>query len=134
MKLLNNLYCINAIDQSEEGILCSIRLIEECPVYKAHFPMQPITPGACVVQMALEIYEEFKSLRVQEVQSSIVEGIEIVKVKNAKFLNAMIPGGGRVFRYAIKETAAEQGLIQLQVVVTSDDVTYAKLSLICKEI
>ena len=126
MKLLNNLYRIDAIDQSEEGILCSIRLIEDSPIYKAHFPMQPITPGACVVQMALEMYEEFKGSR--------VEGIEIVKVKNAKFLHAMIPGGGRVFRYAIRESAAEQGLIQLQVVVTSDDVTYAKLSLICKAI
>lgn len=129
MKLLNNLYYIDAIDQSEEGILCSIRLIEDSPIYKAHFPTQPITPGACVVQMAVEMYEEFKGSRVQEVQ-----GIEIVKVKNAKFLKAMIPGGGRVFRFAIRESAAEQGLIHLQVVVTSDDVTYAKLSLICKAI
>lgn len=129
MKLLNNLYRIDAIDQLEEGILCSIRLIEDSPIYKAHFPTQPITPGACVVQMAVEMYEEFKGSRVQEVQ-----GIEIVKVKNAKFLKAMIPGGGRVFRFAIRESAAEQGLIQLQVVVTSDDVTYAKLSLICKAI
>lgn len=132
MKLLNNLYCIDAIDQSEEGILCSIRLIEDSPIYKAHFPTQPITPGACVVQMAVEMYEEFKGSRVQEVQE--VQGIEIVKVKNAKFLKAMIPGGGRVFRFAIRESAAEQGLIHLQVVVTSDDVTYAKLSLICKAI
>lgn len=129
MKLLNNLYCIDAIDQSEEGILCSIRLIEDSPIYKAHFPTQPITPGACVVQMSVEMYEEFMGSRVQEVQ-----GIEIVKVKNAKFLKAMIPGGGRVFRFAIRESAAEQGLIHLQVVVTSDDVTYAKLSLICKAI
>lgn len=129
MNLLNNLYCIDAIDQSEEGILCSIRLIEDSPIYKAHFPTQPITPGACVVQMSVEMYEEFMGSRVQEVQ-----GIEIVKVKNAKFLKAMIPGGGRVFRFAIRESAAEQGLIHLQVVVTSDDVTYAKLSLICKAI
>ena len=129
MKLLNNLYCIDAIDQSEEGILCSIRLIEDSPIYKAHFPTQPITPGACVVQMSVEMYEEFMGSRVQEVQ-----GIEIVKVKNAKFLKAMIPGGGRVFRFVIRESAAEQGLIHLQVVVTSDDVTYAKLSQICKAI
>ena len=78
------------------------------------------------------MYEEFKGSRVQEVQE--VQGIEIVKVKNAKFLKAMIPGGGRVFRFAIRESAAEQGLIHLQVVVTSDDVTYAKFSLICKAI
>lgn len=129
MNLLNNLYRIDAIDQLEEGILCSIRLIEDSPIYKAHFPTQPITPGACVVQMAVEMYEEFMGSRVQEVQ-----GIEIVKVKNAKFLKAMIPGGGRVFRFAIRESAAEQGLIHLQVVVTSGDVTYAKLSLICKAI
>jgi hypothetical protein len=46
----------------------------------------------------------------------------------------MIPGDDREFRYLITPKATDQGGIQLQVVVTSDDVTYAKLSLVCKEI
>ena len=126
MKLLNHLYSIDTIAQSDERIICTIRLIAGSPIYKAHFPMQPITPGACIVQMAVEMYEEF--------QVSPLKNIDIVKVKSAKFLHAMIPGGDREFRYLITPKATDQGGIQLQVVVTSDDVTYAKLSLVCKEI
>jgi 3-hydroxyacyl-[acyl-carrier-protein] dehydratase len=126
MKLLNHLYSIDTIAQSDEGIICTIRLIAGSPIYKAHFPMQPITPGACIVQMAVEMYEEF--------QVSPLKNIDIVKVKSAKFLHAMIPGDDRVFRYLIKQKASDHGDIQLQVAVTSDDVTYAKLSLVCKEI
>ena len=133
MKLLNHLYSIDTIAQSDEGIICTIRLIAGSPIYKAHFPMQPITPGACVVQMAVELYEEFQ-VSGFKFQVSPLKNIDIVKVKSAKFLHAMIPGGDRVFRYLIKQKTAGQGEIQLLVVVTSDDVPYAKLSLVCKEI
>ncbi len=98
--------------------------------------MQTITPGACVVQMAVEMYEEFQVSSTSEAAEPItpLKNIDIVKVKSAKFLHAMIPGGDRVFRYLIKQKTADQGEIQLLVVVTSDDVPYAKLSLVCKEI
>jgi len=133
MKLLNHLYSIDTIAQSDEDIICTIRLIAGSPTYKAHFPMQPITPGACIVQMAVEMYEEFQ-VSGFKFQVSPLKNIDIVKVKSAKFLHAMIPGGDREFRYLITPKATDQGGIQLQVVVTSDDVTYAKLSLVCKEI
>ena len=133
MKLLNHLYSIDTIAQSDEGIICTIRLIAGSPIYKAHFPMQPITPGACIVQMAVEMYEEFQ-VSGFKFQVSPLKNIDIVKVKSAKFLHAMIPGGDREFRYLITPKATDHGDIQLQVAVTSDDVTYAKLSLVCKEI
>jgi 3-hydroxyacyl-[acyl-carrier-protein] dehydratase len=133
MKLLNHLYSIDTIAQSDERIICTIRLIAGSPIYKAHFPMQPITPGACIVQMAVEMYEEFQ-VSGFKFQVSPLKNIDIVKVKSAKFLHAMIPGGDREFRYVITPKATDQGGIQLQVVVTSDDVPYAKLSLVCKEI
>ena len=133
MKLLNHLYSIDTIAQSDEGIICTIRLIAGSPIYKAHLPMQPITPGACIVQMAVEMYEEFQ-VSGFKFQVSPIKNIDIVKVKSAKFLHAMIPGDDRVFRYLIKQKASDHGDIQLQVAVTSDDVTYAKLSLVCKEI
>ena len=132
MKLLNHLYSIDTIAQSDEGIICTIRLIAGSPIYKAHFPMQPITPGACVVQMAVELYQRSKVVGLRSKAGSMQ--LSIVKVKSAKFLHAMIPGGDREFRYLIKQKTADQGEIQLQVVVTSDDVPYAKLSLVCKEI
>jgi 3-hydroxyacyl-[acyl-carrier-protein] dehydratase len=31
-----------------------VRLLPESPIYKAHFPGYPVTPGVTIVQMALE--------------------------------------------------------------------------------
>ena len=38
----------------EEGS-ATIKLIPSCPIYKAHFPGYPITPGVTLVQIATEI-------------------------------------------------------------------------------
>ena len=35
-----------------------VRLLPESPVYQGHFPGYPITPGVCLVQIALELIEE----------------------------------------------------------------------------
>jgi len=34
-----------------------VRLLAESPVYAAHFPGYPITPGVTIVQMALELMD-----------------------------------------------------------------------------
>ncbi|MBR3096653.1 MAG: hydroxymyristoyl-ACP dehydratase, partial [Bacteroidales bacterium] len=44
------LYDIVTVDGS--GV--TLRLLPESPVYKGHFPGYPITPGVCLVEMALE--------------------------------------------------------------------------------
>lgn len=33
----------------------TVRLLPESPIYKAHFPGYPVTPGVTLVQMALEL-------------------------------------------------------------------------------
>ena len=40
----------------EEGSAV-VRLLPDSPVYVAHFPGYPITPGVTIVQMALELME-----------------------------------------------------------------------------
>lgn len=38
----------------EEGA-ATVRLLPESPIYKAHFPGYPVTPGVTLVQMGLEL-------------------------------------------------------------------------------
>lgn len=36
----------------------TVRLLPESPVYRGHFPGYPITPGVCLVDIALELISE----------------------------------------------------------------------------
>ena len=66
----------------EEG--CAVvRLLPECPIYKAHFPTYPITPGVTLVQIALELI-----------------GKPLVGAKDIKFVEPVLPGSdGTELRY-----------------------------------
>lgn len=54
MKLLNDMFTIVGGDADN----VQIRLHAEHPIYKAHFPGNPITPGVCIVQIISEILGE----------------------------------------------------------------------------
>ena len=59
MKLIDNLYSINAreLDKMGDKAIFGISLNADNVIYKAHFPSNPITPGVCLIQIALEITE-----------------------------------------------------------------------------
>ena len=48
--LKGNLYQV--VSQGEGT--ATVRLLPESPIYKAHFPGYPVTPGVTIVQMGLE--------------------------------------------------------------------------------
>lgn len=39
----------------QEGTICTLCFHPEHPIYSAHFPGNPITPGVCFVQVAQEL-------------------------------------------------------------------------------
>lgn len=57
-----------------------IRLNPECFIYKAHFPGHPVTPGVCLVQIALEVLEY-----------ATKRSLKIKRMKEAKFLSVVSP-------------------------------------------
>ena len=63
MKLIDNLYSINAreFDKMGDKAIFGISLNADNVIYKAHFPSNPITPGVCLIQIALEITELCKN-------------------------------------------------------------------------
>ena len=58
--LQDNLYAI--VDKkiiNEEVYRYRIAFKEDCEIFKAHFPSQPITPGSCILDIAKELIEDF---------------------------------------------------------------------------
>lgn len=121
MKLLDSLYTVTERLQTEEGSDFRIKLNAEHFIYKAHFPGEPITPGVCIMQTALELLELASGRR-----------LAVDTVKNVKFLNIISPAEITEITYSVGKMSLEGDSLKAQVSVRDGDRQYAKLSLLCK--
>lgn len=118
---IGGLYSIISKEITDDGVVFHLHLNPECIIYKAHFPEQPITPGVCITQIAVELAE-------------IVVGhsLQMIGIKNVKFLSIMTPDSLTEVTYSITIKSSDDKETRIQAVAQSDDVVYAKMSLICK--
>ena len=98
-----------------------IRLNPEHPIFKGHFPGNPITPGVCVVQIAIDL---FSNLFQQE--------FYLHKAKSIKFLNLIKPNEIDTICYQLSWEKLEGNGYRLKAVVLNEDVTYAKIDVTVK--
>ncbi len=74
-------YLYEVVSREESGAV--VRLLPESPIFKAHFPTFPITPGVTLVQMALELM-----------------GKKLLSAKDIKFVGPVLPtADGPQLRY-----------------------------------
>ena len=76
------------LDRSDGA--AKVRLLPESPVYRAHFPEFPITPGVCLVQMALELM-----------------GCKLLGAKDIKFVMPVLPGAEIRYEWTQQEGRAD---------------------------
>ena len=88
----------------------TVRLLPESPIYKAHFPGYPITPGVTILQMALEL----------------MGNRHLKSAKEIKFVAPILPGDGTQvrFEWAFKD----ENSVGVNV-WAADGTQYAKMSL-----
>ena len=80
MKLQDNLYTILSQQETEGLATFQLSIHPEWPIYKAHFPGHPITPGVCIVQMVQEL-----------LQRALNRDVTLRKAKNVKYLAIISP-------------------------------------------
>jgi len=118
MTLLNNLYDLQACEMGTADALFDVRLREDCPIFKAHFPEMPITPGVCIIQMAKELLEKAVGRR-----------LKITSVKNAKFLTALTPASPDI-TVSISKIKTEGDTVSARAQISAEAATvYAKISM-----
>lgn len=122
MKLHNNLFTVTDALRDESGFEYAIRLNSDDVIYKAHFPGEAITPGACIVQTALELY----SLETRR-------EVEVVRLRNVKFISAVIPSRDVLYVYRYRNIVADGDVVSMQVTVSCGESVYAKLSMTCRQ-
>jgi 3-hydroxyacyl-[acyl-carrier-protein] dehydratase len=80
--LLNSLYTLLSFGFSEdrEALSATIRLQKDHPVFKGHFPGNPILPGVCTVQIIRELLEKMTGRE-----------LRLSKAVNIKYLGFISP-------------------------------------------
>ena len=96
----------------------TVRLLPESPVYQGHFPGYPITPGVCLVEIALELIAEMAY------QVGHEDKVQLVGAKNIKFTSPIIPAEGTELRFNLGGEGSER-----TVEILSGDTLCAKMSL-----
>ena len=122
MKLQDSLFKVLSHQPTAQGHDFNIRLDEEHFIYKAHFPGEPITPGVCIMQIALELME-----------IAAEKKLEVKCVKNVKFLRIISPQEVTEVCYTLQKLTCEENTVKCQIAVSASEDVYAKLSLICEE-
>ena len=125
MKLLNNLYMISKRETTSLSAQYGIFLEEKSFIYKAHFPNEPITPGVCIIQIAIELLEDYAQ-----------KHYTIKAIKNVKFLNVISPVITPYVTYVLDKIVIDEAnkTCSLQVQVLAEEVLLTKLSFTCQEI
>lgn len=57
-----------------------VRLLPESPIYEAHFKGMPVTPGACLIQMACEL-----------VGASLGRTLDVEEASDIRFVHPVLP-------------------------------------------
>ena len=94
---------------SKEENSATVRLLTESPIYKAHFPEYPITPGVTLLQISLELM-----------------GKKLVGAKEIKFVAPVLPGDGTEIRFEWE--FKEENTVSVSI-LSMDGTQYARMSL-----
>ena len=103
-----------------------LRLLPDSPVYQGHFPGYPITPGVCLVQIALELIEEMADQVGHDGgKDRAGRSVRLVAAKNIKFVAPVFPSDGTELRFILSGEGENWS-----VEVYNGEVLSAKMSLV----
>ena len=118
MILKDNLYTIVSHNPESSKATFRVKLNAESFIYQAHFPNNPITPGVCLIQMAVELFGSLKAVN-----------FNIKTLKNVKFtapINPLeFPEADFLLKFAENET-----FWLLKVLIKEKEMVFAKISMV----
>lgn len=100
--LQGNFFRINQQDKTEGTVDTEISLNVNHPIYKGHFPDQPVVPGVCMMQIIAEL-----------TTTAIGKKVAIKKANQAKFLIPIIPQKNPILEVKIKYTIGNEGILNV---------------------
>ena len=118
MQFLDNLFITQSITDTETGFTALLCCNPNHLIYQAHFPGNPITPGACLLQTAGEV-----------LQRKLGRSLYLKASKNIKYLNVLIPAADKKVRFVFSNLTETETECKAQVVIADEAQVYTKMSL-----
>jgi 3-hydroxyacyl-[acyl-carrier-protein] dehydratase len=121
--MLHNFYNIKSKHFGATTARYYISLNREHPIYAAHFPDNPITPGACLMQICKELTEDM-----------LGKPLFMQTVKNVKFLKIITPDQTSDVEVSLTVIRDESKYKVNAVISGANESVFTKLSLIFQPI
>jgi 3-hydroxymyristoyl/3-hydroxydecanoyl-(acyl carrier protein) dehydratase len=119
MKLMNDFFHIVRQYENETGFGYAIRLNKRHFIYRAHFPGNPVTPGACIIQLCRELMEH-----------KLKRPLSIRKIINVKFLSVINPETCDTVEADFSITPTPEDGCKAAILIRRGDTPFAKASLL----
>ncbi len=117
---VDSLYSIESRERRADEIEYHLRLDATHPVYRAHFPDEPVTPGVCLVRMAVELLGD-----------AIGRRMRLSVLRNAKFLSVLSPIETPEVECVVRKISMDDEEVSGTSEIRSKESVIARISLIC---
>jgi 3-hydroxyacyl-[acyl-carrier-protein] dehydratase len=105
----------------EENVV-KVELDRNHPIYRAHFPGNPITPGVCIVQMVGELIANRLG----------IDSVCLHKVVNLKFTSPISPIEEPVIDFNFSSIERQDGKVKTKGMITARGSVMTKFSMVYK--
>lgn len=113
--LLGDFFEIETQETAETTIDSQIALNVNHPIYKGHFPQQPVVPGVCMMQLLAEL-----------TSNALGRKVQLKKANQAKFLVPIVPENAPNLTVNIKYVEQEMGSLKITGAIKDDTTTFFK--------
>jgi 3-hydroxyacyl-[acyl-carrier-protein] dehydratase len=98
--LQNTFFTFSDLQVAGNIVKTDIKLNAGHPIFKGHFPEQPVVPGVCMLQMVKEIMEAY-----------IKADTRLIKAGDLKFLSFIYPDENKLIQMEMKITMEDERII-----------------------
>lgn len=113
--LENKLYIIEHKEIDGENAKFTIRQNKGNEIFKAHFPGNPITPGACLIEISKELCEQTTERK-----------LAVSSIKNVKFMNVINPIENEFVDFNIN-LSSEENVYNAKIQISEGSTIFSKI-------
>lgn len=119
MQLIDNFYSIVKSETKGDETTFWVKMNANHGIYQSHFPNNPVTPGACLVQMSTEMLQLLSKKK-----------LLLTNAKKIKFKQVVKPADSP--RFTFKAIKVDEESLTASVIIDSEGSDFAKMTITCR--